>query len=163
MKVFISGSISIKKLPKFAVEKIDSIIAKKFTILVGDAKGADSLVQKYLQKKGYENVLVYFAGKKFRNNFGDWKTTQILGNKSEKGRSLYTLKDIEMANDADYGLMIWDGKSEGTLNNVSMMKSKNKRFFVVIEEIVVDEQHVDTILKITEKNQTTEMKQMALF
>lgn len=163
MKVFISGSISIKKLPKYAIEKIDSIMDKKFTVLVGDAKGADSLVQKYLQKKSYVDVIVYFAGIKLRNNIGNWETKQVLSNNSEKGRSLYTLKDIEMASDADYGLMIWDGKSEGTLNNVSMMKSKDKKFFVVIEELVVDEQHVDTILKITEKRKLNEIKQMSLF
>ena len=30
----------------------------------------------------------------------------------------YVQKDIAMAKDADYGLMIWDGKSKGTLNNM---------------------------------------------
>jgi len=42
-KVFISGSISIKKLPKEAQKSIDNIINKGFEILVGDAKGVDSL------------------------------------------------------------------------------------------------------------------------
>ena len=42
-KVFISGSISIKRLPKEALKSIGKIISKKFEILVGDAKGVDSL------------------------------------------------------------------------------------------------------------------------
>ena len=163
MKVFISGSISIKKLPKYAMGKIDNIINKELMVLVGDAKGADSLVQKYLYKKGYKNVLVYFAGNKLRNNFGNWKTNQITNNKDEKGRNLYTLKDIEMANDADYGLMIWDGKSEGTLNNISKMKIKSKKFFVIIDELIVDEKHVDAILKIKDEQKMNEKKQMELF
>ena len=163
MKVFISGSISIKKLPKSAIEKIENIIKKEFLVLVGDAKGADSLVQKYLHKKGYKNVLVYFAGNKLRNNFGNWKTNQISSNNNKKGREFYTLKDIEMANDADYGLMIWDGKSEGTLNNVSMMQQKSKRFFVIIDELMVDEKHLDLILKMKDEQKMNEKKQLELF
>lgn len=163
MKVFISGSISIKKLPKYAVEKIENIIKKGFLVLVGDAKGIDSLVQKYLHKKGYKNVIVYFAGNELRNNFGSWKTNQVISSNNEKGRNLYTLKDIQMANDADYGLMIWDGKSEGTLNNISIMQTKKKKFFVVIEELLVDEKHVNTVLTMKEEQKKPENKQLELF
>lgn len=162
MKVFISGSISIKKLPKYAIDKIESIINKEFFVLVGDAKGVDLSVQKYLHKKGYKNVIIYFAGNKLRNNFGNWNTNQISG-KNKKGRDLYTLKDIEMANDADYGLMIWDGKSEGTLNNVSMMKQRSKKFFVIIDELMVDENHIDLILKMKEEQKLNQMRQLDLF
>lgn len=159
MKVFISGSISIKKLPRYAIEKIDSIINKNFTVLIGDAKGVDLMTQKYLAKKNYKNVIVYFAGNKIRNNYGNWETKQILGNKNEKGRELYTLKDIEMAKDTDFGLMIWDGKSKGTFNNISVMKEKNKRFFLIIDEILVTDKNVETILEIQEK----ENSQLSMF
>lgn len=163
MKVFISGSISIKKLPKYAIEKLDSIIEKNFTVLIGDAKGIDSLTQKYLAKNNYKNVIVYFAGNKIRNNYGKWETKQVLGQKNEKGRELYTLKDIEMANDTDFGLMIWDGKSKGTLNNVLVMKEKNKRFFLIVEEVVVTEKNVDKILKIQEECSTPDVLQLSMF
>jgi hypothetical protein len=163
MKVFISGSISIKQLPKYAIEKIENVIEKGYFILVGDAKGTDSLVQKYLNQKDYKNVLVYFAGKRLRNNFGNWQTNQISYNSNKKGRDLYTLKDIEMANHADYGLMIWDGKSEGTLNNITMMQQRNKDFFVITDELVVDEKNVDLILMKKNKQKINERKQMELF
>ena len=42
----------VKKLPDSAIKKIDSIIEKNITIIIGDAKGVDSGVQKYLKKKG---------------------------------------------------------------------------------------------------------------
>lgn len=163
MKVFISGSINIKKLPKYAIDKIENIIKKELFVLVGDAKGADSLVQKYLHRKGYKKVLVYFAGNKLRNNFGNWKTNQISTNNDKKGRDLYTLKDIEMANDSDYGLMIWDGKSEGTLNNILIMQQKNKRFFVIIDELMVDEKHIDLILKMKDEQEINSENQLGLF
>ncbi len=44
------------------------------TIIIGDAKGIDSNVQRYLIKKGYENVIIYFAGELIRNNIGNWHT-----------------------------------------------------------------------------------------
>lgn len=147
MNVFISGSIGIIKLPKKAIEKIDNIIKKEYKILVGDAKGVDLYVQKYLFKKKYKNAVVYYAGNKIRNNVGQWETKNIV-NHVAKGKKLYTLKDTEMANDADYGLMIWDGKSDGTMNNISMMKLQNKGFFVVIGEMLVDDKNIESILKI---------------
>ena len=58
-KVFISGSISIKKLPKEVLKSIDKIISNHFEILVGDANGVDKLVQEYCLKKQYFDVTVY--------------------------------------------------------------------------------------------------------
>jgi hypothetical protein len=50
--------------------------------------------------------------------------TKQVNSSSKKKVEFLSLNDIEMANDADFGLMIWDGESEGTLNNISMMKLK---------------------------------------
>jgi hypothetical protein len=143
MKVFISGSIGISKLPYPAIEKIDSIINRNFTVLVGDAKGVDLQVQKYLSGKCYNNVIIYFVGSKTRNNVGKWETKEIDNDVNKKGRELYTLKDVAMANDADYGLMIWDGLSRGTLNNIKEMKARNKRFFVVLDGMIIDDKNIE--------------------
>ena len=67
---------------------------------------------------------------------------------NEKGRDLYTLKDISMAEDADYGLMVWDGESKGTLNNILLMKKLNKKFFVVLDGLVVSNNQIDDVIKI---------------
>ena len=145
MNVFISGSISINKLPPLALEKINSIIFKKYRILIGDAKGVDLLVQKYLLKKKYKNVIVYFTGENIRNNVGNWESNKIIsGTDNKKGRELYTVKDKAMAKDADYGLMVWDGKSKGTLGNIKEMKNQNKRFYVILNEEIIDDKKFDT-------------------
>jgi SHS2 domain-containing protein len=47
-------------------------------------------------------------------------------NAGEKGFDFYTLKDREMAREADYGFMVWDGKSRGTLNNIVNLLSETK-------------------------------------
>lgn len=154
MSVFISGSINISKLPKTAIEKIDNIVNKNLTVFVGDAKGVDLLVQKYLLKKQYENVIVYFTGSEIRNNIGNWKTKYIKADTTKKGRELYTLKDKAMAKDSEYGLMIWDGESKGTLNNILNMKLENKRFFVILEGMVVSDNHIDSIISINKQSCT---------
>lgn len=162
MKVFISGSITIKKLPKIAIEKIDNIIKQNFTVLIGDANGVDSHVQKYLFGKGYRNVIVYFAGNQIRNNLGQWKTENISASR-KTGRELYTLKDVKMANDANYGLMIWDGKSEGTLNNINVMKSKSKRFFVILNGTLIADQNIDSVIAGNKPIEQKIEKQIELF
>ena len=154
MNIFISGSISIGRLPKAAVEKIDNIIERNYTVLVGDAKGVDLHVQQYLLKKNYHNIVVYFAGNSIRNNVGNWQTRNIKPLANEKGRELYTLKDKAMARDADYGLMIWDGQSQGTLNNIMTMKAENKRFFVIVKELLVDDEHIDPVIDVFQKQRS---------
>ena len=131
MKVFVSGSISIKNLPKKAIEEINSFINNEYTILIGDAFGVDYSVQKFLDEKRYNKVLIYYAGKTIRNNYGNWPTINVIALNNEKGRELYTLKDNQMATDSDFGFMIWDGKSKGTLHNIRFMEAQNKQFQVV--------------------------------
>lgn len=148
MNVFISGSISINKLSKPAIEKINNIISKNMTVFVGDAKGTDLLVQKYLVRKKYKNVIVYFVGSEIRNNIGHWNIKNIESNIAKKSREFYTIKDEAMAKDADYGLMIWDGQSKGTLNNIQNMKFANKRFFVILDGMIISDTNIDTLLSL---------------
>ena len=130
MKVFISGSIKIRTLPQAAKEKLNNIINKNLTVLVGDANGIDKEVQNYLNSFNYRNVIVYYAGNNLRNNLGQWETYNVpsLG---KVGREMYTLKDIQMALDSDYGLMIWDGQSKGTKKNIDEMLNQGKHFYVI--------------------------------
>ena len=129
VKVFIGGSQSIRKLPASVAARVNNIVEGGFTVLIGDAGGADTCVQKYLVEKGYANVIVYCTGV-CRNNAGGWKSIVVLANAGERGFDFYALKDQEMASEADYGLMVWDGKSKGTLNNVLNLLDENKSVLV---------------------------------
>ena len=146
MKVFISGSISIKDLPSVAIKKINSFIENGDTILIGDAYGIDLIVQKYLTINKYSDVMVYYAGNIIRNNYNNWSTFNIKALNEEKGRELYILKDKQMSIDADFGLMIWDGKSKGTLNNIKMMKNLSKPFIVIINNEEIDESKINDFI-----------------
>jgi len=68
-KIFISGSISIKTLPKEIEKILERIIENEYKVLVGDAPGIDSLIQKYFVSKNYKNVAVYTVENKPRNYF----------------------------------------------------------------------------------------------
>ncbi len=115
-KVFISGSRSIHFLPATALDAIDRIIAQNMAILVGDCKGTDTAVQRYLSAKHYSNVTVCHIGAAPRNNLG-FNTIQVNGN-------YQTDKDQFMGAAATYGLAIWDGISEGTRKNIDRVKTK---------------------------------------
>lgn len=144
MKVFVSGSISIKSLPQIAIEKLNRIMEQNLTIIIGDANGIDSLVQKYLSENSYSNVNVYCAGNYIRNNFANWPTVYV-PSMNLTGRALYTLKDKEMAKEADFGMMIWDGQSKGTKANINEMTKLGKHFYVIQgESITSDKELIST-------------------
>jgi len=130
-KVFIGGSRRLTKLNSDITSRIDNIIQSGYTILLGDANGVDKSVQKYLQGKRYHNVLVYCMGPQYRNNLANWETKHIPENQQgKKDFSYYSLKDSKMATAADYGFMIWDGKSKGTLNNILNLLRDDKKTLV---------------------------------
>lgn len=128
--VFVSGSRGIARLNQSVRERLDNIIGKQYTVLLGDANGADKAVQSYLDECGYENVVVYCSGAQCRNNIGQWRAKKIQVPEKIKGREFYTLKDQEMASDADYGFVLWDGKSAGALNNIVELTQRNKKAVV---------------------------------
>ncbi len=133
-KVFVSGSMRIKRLDENILSRLNNIMAQDFWIIVGDANGVDSSIQKYLRDRRAESVLVYCAGGCPRNNFGQWKTKSIRTTNKPGTREYYTAKDVEMANDCDYGLMIWDAKSTGTLKNTIELLKRRKKSLVYVNK-----------------------------
>jgi adenine-specific DNA-methyltransferase len=127
MKTFIGGSQDITELPMRAKERIDEMMDNGVEILVGDAKGADTAVQKYLYDNRYDDVTVYCSGDFPRNNIGRWKTNNIYVPDHVKGFQFHAAKDRAMAEDADEGLMLWDGQSSGTVLNVLRLAMNNKK------------------------------------
>jgi len=117
-KVFIGGSRRSSQLNKDVKRRLDNIIEKGFTVLVGDANGADKAVQRYLASKHHQKVTVFCMAGECRNNLGKWPTRDITAAPGARGFAYFSTKDRVMVEEADYGLMLWDGKSRGTLTNV---------------------------------------------
>lgn len=129
-KVFFGGSRKLGQLNQAIKERVENLIASKCLILVGDANGADRAMQKYLSEKKYVNVLVFCMNGVCRNNVGMWEVRGVQLDKSKKDFDYYSTKDIRMSEEADYGFMLWDGKSRGTLNSILKLIEHNKKVLV---------------------------------
>src|SRR5216684_5955199 len=130
--VFLSGSRRISRLNEDIRNRLRHIIEQNFHVVVGDANGADKALQRYFAEIRYPNVIVYCSGQTCRNNIGSWESQKISADSQLKGREFYMQKDRKMADDADYGFMVWDGKSAGTLSNVIELLKRNKKALVYL-------------------------------
>ena len=132
--VFIAGSIKIKRLDPLFVERIKNIVRDGMDIVVGDANGADTSIQRQLHRLGAENVVVFSTGDKPRNNVGNWHVERVWSSAAPGTRAFFTAKDVEMASRADFGLMLWDAASTGTLSNVFQLLSRDKKIVVFVNK-----------------------------
>lgn len=125
--VFIAGSISISRLHEKVADRINKIVSSDFNVVVGDADGADTSIQECLQRYRAGKVTVYCTGDSPRNNVAEWPVHRVVSKAKAGTRAYFTAKDLEMARDSDYGLMVWDCKSTGTLSNViELLRGKKK-------------------------------------
>jgi len=115
--IFIGGSRHIVAIPADAVRRIEHIMERGHCVIVGDAPGADAAVQRYMKASNYHQVTVFCTGRRCCHNLGDWPTRHITPPVHARGFQFYGAKDRAMARSADFGLMLWDGKSLGTLAN----------------------------------------------
>lgn len=178
-KIFIAGPLAIKKLDNNIINKLTDMKEKEYRILVGDANGIDKLIQTFYSNLKYDNVTVYVSGKKTRNNLFKWDTKFIDVDKGLKGFEFYSQKDKAMAHDSDYGFMIWNGKSRGTLNNMINLLSEdkivllyltiNKEYYLInsfqkLEEIINNcEEKTRTLYKsLLKKNNSRPKKDVAI-
>ena len=82
-----------------------------------------------------KSVIVYCAGNRPRNNIGKWVVEKITASAKPGTRAFYTAKDIQMAEDCDYGFMVWDTKSTGTLSNTIELLKREKKSLVYINKL----------------------------
>ncbi|MBJ3813699.1 hypothetical protein F9C28_01815 [Shimwellia pseudoproteus] len=181
--VFVAGSITIKKLDPLIIARLKKIVDRHFSVVVGDANGVDSSVQHALLEMGCDSTTVFSSSPKPRNNLGAWPVSVVKTGHPRGTRAFYTAKDIQMAEQADYGLMVWDAKSTGTLNNVIELLQRKKNSVVFINKSKVfmvikspddldklitcmapaDYTKADEKIKLSEKLQQLKHQQMNMF
>ncbi len=131
-RVFIQGSRRISRLSPESQKRLDNIIERGMTVLVGDANGADRIVQQYFARRRYANVRIYCMNGDPRNNVGHWEVVAVKSERAEKDFAFYSQKDSRMCDEADCGFAIWDGKSKGTLNSVVKLVEQGKKALVYL-------------------------------
>jgi len=129
--VFIGGSRAVSRLNPLIRAKLDDLMKRHCTVFIGDANGADKAVQQHLAATGYRNVVV-FCMDQCRNNLGGWATKVIRTSAPRKDFAYYATKDRAMAEEAKYGVMLWDGRSQGTLNNILNLMRGGKKTLVYL-------------------------------
>jgi adenine-specific DNA-methyltransferase len=122
--VFAGGSRKIARLPDEIRPRLDNIVAAGHALIVGDASGADEAVQAYCRERRYPRVTVFYSGAAPRRNLGAWPCRAVAA--EGRGFAFHAAKDRAMADAADFGLMIWDGESPGTLLNVLRLARAGK-------------------------------------
>ena len=106
LKIFIAGPRAIKELDENISKKLENICAKNYEVLVGDADGIDSSVQKFLQLKSYRNVIVFASKGIARNNYGDWEIETVKVNDNVTGFDFYAQKDLAVLGRAGFSYEI---------------------------------------------------------
>lgn len=132
--VFLAGSMNIKRLHPLFMDRVANIVSSNLDVVVGDADGADTSIQTLLVEMNAASVTVYCSGLKPRNNIGNWPVQNVSSKAAAGTRAYFTAKDHEMAKVADYGLMLWDAKSTGTLSNVIELLKRNKKCVVFVNK-----------------------------
>ncbi|GAB1717959.1 MAG: hypothetical protein NTAFB05_30010 [Nitrobacter sp.] len=132
--VFIAGSISISRLHEKVADRINKIVSSDFNVVVGDADGADTSIQECLQRYQAGKVTVYCTGDSPRNNVAEWPVHRVVSKAKAGTRAYFTAKDLAMARHSDYGLMVWDCKSTGTLSNVIELLREKKKSVVFVNK-----------------------------
>lgn len=129
-KVFFGGSRNLGRINPAIRTRLRNLITNKHTVLIGDANGVDKAVQSFFAEEGYHDVVVYCMDGVCRNNVGNWQIKSIGSGGKKKDFAYYAMKDAQLSLDADYGFMIWDGESKGTLNNVLNLVHQGKSALV---------------------------------
>lgn len=150
MNIFIGGSIGISKLNATIRKRLDDFIKRGDTILIGDANGADKAVQRYFAEQHYANVTV-FCMDECRNNVGEWPTRHVEPPSKKKDSKYYAAKDYVMFQEAGCGMMLWDAKSKGTLQNMLNLVGAGKRTLVYFQpakefQVLASEQDLQSLL-----------------
>lgn len=128
--VFLSGSRSINTLHSLVQQRLINIITQGFRVVVGDADGVDRAFQQFLYAESYLPVTIFCAGEDCRNNVGSWPEKHVSVPANVRGRAFYTVKDKALAQEADYGFVVWDGTSKGSLANIEEVKRLGKKSLV---------------------------------
>ena len=135
--VFISGSISIKKLPLQVINSIKIMIDKNMTILVGDAPGIDSLVQDVCYEENYLNVIVYTitSTPRYKANQNFQEKNIFVSSEIKSQRERQTYKDKAMSEESSFSLVVWDGLSKGSYANIIRALDYKKGIKVYYQDI----------------------------
>ena len=132
--IFLGGSKIINRLEDEIKEDLIDFMNCGHYIIIGDCMGADFQMQKLLAENGYPNITIYYSGDRPRFNLGNWKTKHVSSNKYLSDYERQKLKDNQMAIDSDFGYMLLQGQTKGTMANVHKLLEQIKPCYVMMHD-----------------------------
>jgi hypothetical protein len=113
MRVIIAGSRSITQY-HIVQQYLNTLESTVTTVVCGGAKGVDTLGERWAKENNKE--IQYFRP--------DW---------DKHGKSAGVIRNEEMAKNADYLVLIWDGKSKGSAHMLRIAKTRG----LIIDELII--------------------------
>jgi hypothetical protein len=133
VKILLAGSLKLEFLGPEVRALLDEWCEQGVEFAVGDAPGMDRAFQRYLADRNYSHVTVYCTDGETRNNLGVWPAESVPSGLTHPGHASHGAKDRQMVDDANRGLMVWDGASKGTLANVIDLLNHGKPCHLFVE------------------------------
>ena len=131
--IFVSGSLSIRHLPKTVKARLGKIVDDGVPVLVGDAPGFDTAVQLYLSDWNVDAVTVFCTGSTPRNNIGGWPVTRVKSDARPGTRDWHSAKDRERSFLAGAGLVSGDGASRGSFGNIRRLCNRGSPVTIYLQ------------------------------
>ena len=123
MKVFFTGSESLKRIPPKVSLRIVKVMTLNAEILIGNLSDFDEIALRMLFLLEYPRVTVYQTGDKDSMGYPIVFCNPNLG--------YYPAQDIAMSRAADYMLAVYDGKSPRVAANLKRMSENRIRLITV--------------------------------
>ena len=132
MKIFLFGSKDIYGVPESLVRQLEMLLEQtngNLQFIVGDCSGIDASFHTVLSMIGARSKTTIYCMDYARNNRFEFET-KVFNSDGMEGRELYEYKDRQMCKDCDIAVTVWDGKSRGTFNCITILKAQDKPVYV---------------------------------
>lgn len=134
MRIMIVGSHTVSQPDHTVKMKISNICDQGWYILVGDHSGLDAALQDYLVDMHTDRVRVYTARPQPHHNLGRWPVRHPPKEGRWAGVPKYLQNTLAMADSADCGMVLWDGKSMGTYFVIVSLVEQGKSVWVYLPD-----------------------------
>ena len=133
-KIMIVGSHTITEPDRRVKLMISKLCGEGWHILVGDHSGLDAALQEYLVDMHTDWVRVYTARPQPHHNLDRWPVRHPPKEGRWSGAPRHLQNTLAMADAAECGMVLWDGRSMGTYFVMASLIEQGKSVWVYLSD-----------------------------